>query len=361
MAKGIFLKGKNWYVDYYANGCRMREMVGPNKELAEKVLMKRKIEVAEGRFLDIKKEKKIKFEDFADEYFEIYLNANNKSLDKSDYYNLKRLKVYFSGKYLHEINALSVEKFRLERSREVGPATTNRALARLKALFNKAIAWNKFEGINPVKGVKFLKESPGRLRFLEKEEITKLVENCNDYLKPIVVVALNTGMRRGEIFNLKWRDIDFKRDMIHLMKTKNGEKRETPMNEVVKATLIKVRKHPESPYIFCEKSGLPFKNLRKSFFTACRKSDITNFRFHDLRHTFASQLVMSGVDLNTVRELLGHKSLEMTLRYSHLSPDHKKRAVDILGTRMDTVWPPEQIEQKSIENSNLVSVLNAVS
>ena len=88
------------------------------------------------------------------------------------------------------------------------------------------------------------------------------------------------------------------------------------MDEVVKITLIKTRKHPESPYIFCEKSGLPFKNLRKSFFTALKKAGIINFRFHDLSHTFASQLVMSGVDLNTVRELLGHKSLEMTLRYA---------------------------------------------
>jgi len=94
-------------------------------------------------------------------------------------------------------------------------------------------------------------------------------------------------------------------------------------------------KDPNSPYIFHNEEGKPFYNLLKSFFTACKKSGIINFRFHDLRHTFASQLVMSGVDLNTVRELLGHKSLEMTLRYSHLSPDHKKRAVDVLANQKE--------------------------
>jgi integrase len=132
------------------------------------------------------------------------------------------------------------------------------------------------------------------------------------------------------------------------LNTKNGEKREIPINEQVKSALIKVRKHPESPYIFCNKDGKPFGDIKKSWLTALNKSGILKFRFHDLRHTFASHLVMSGVDLNTVRELMGHKSLEMTLRYSHLSPDHKKRAVDILGKRMDTIWTPEKITEKSV-------------
>jgi len=144
-----------------------------------------------------------------------------------------------------------------------------------------------------------------------------------------------------------------KRDIITLLDTKNGQKREVPMNEQVKTALIRVRKHPESAFIFCNIKGKPIHDIRKSFSTALRKSDITNFRFHDLRHTFASQLVMSGVDLNTVRELLGHKDMTMTLRYSHLAQSHKQRAVDILGKRVDTFWALEPKSEKVQKAENL--------
>ena len=102
-----------------------------------------------------------------------------------------------------------------------------------------------------------------------------------------------------------------------------------------------VPRNPEDELIFSTGNGRPFKDFRKSFFTALEKSGIKGFRFHDLRHTFASHLVMSGIDLNTVRELLGHKSIKMTLRYAHLSPHHKKAAVSVLTKMMDTIWTPE--------------------
>ena len=201
-------------------------------------------------------------------------------------------------------------------------------------MYNRAIAWKRYSGENPVKGVKMFKENNQRLRFLEINEISKLLDNCEEYLKPIVMIALNTGMRKSEILNLKWRDVDINRGIIYLYNTKNGEKREIPINEEVDRALIGVRKNSESEYIFCWKNGEKIRDIRISFFTALQKSGIKEFRFHDLRHTAASHLVMSGVDLNTVRELLGHKSLKMTLRYAHLSPGHRKRAVDVLGKRI---------------------------
>jgi len=181
---------------------------------------------------------------------------------------------------------------------------------------------------------------------LTKEEIKALYYACPGHLKPIIVVALNTGMRKGEILNLKWDDLDFRQKIIYLLNTKNNEKKEIPMNQVVFYTLFKVKKHPESPYVFCNKDGKPYGSVKTAFRNALKKAGIKNFRFHDLRHTFASHLVMAGVDLNTVKELLGHKDIKMTLRYAHLSPDHKRRAVETLCNKMDTIWTPKQKKEK---------------
>jgi len=332
------IAGDEWWIDYYdATHKRYRENIGTSKVLAENTLRKRKVAIAEGKFLDIKRELRIKFEDFADEYLERHCKSNNKSWLKSDYFNLNGLKKYFAGKCLHEITPGDIEDYRTERIKEVSKSTVNRVLNCLSSLYNRAIEWGKATD-NPMTKIKPYKISGRRLRFLEQEEIDKLLSHCCAHLKPIVIVALHTGMRKGEILGLKWHDIDIKRNIIHLYDTKNGENREVPMNETVQKTIIGVLKNPESQYIFCNKDGKPYRDIKKSFFTALKNTGIINFRFHDLRHTFASQLVMAGVDLNTVRELLGHKSIDMTLRYSHLSPDHKKRAVDILGKRMDYFW-----------------------
>ncbi|MGD0336041.1 MAG: site-specific integrase [Candidatus Omnitrophota bacterium] len=350
-------KGIIYYIVYSYNGRRKTEHIGKDKKLAEAVLHKRLTEIAENKYLDVRKEQKIKFEEFADEYLQ--LHSKHKRSYNTDKKIVGLLKSFFGGKYLYEITSLDVERFKSARAKQVikraiakktiSPATVNRALAVLKSIFNKAILWGKSEK-NPCKGVELFKEDNQRLRFLEKEEIDRLLSNCCEHLKPIIIVALYTGMRKSEILKLKWHDIDIKRNIIHLLTTKNGEKREVPMNRIVQKTIIGVLKHPDSQYIFCNKDGKPYGDIKKSFFTAINNSGIVDFHFHDLRHTFASQLVMSGVDLNTVRELLGHKSLEMTLRYSHLSPDHKKRAVDVLEQNLHKTEPQTAGNLQEISN-----------
>ena len=339
---GIFKRidnnGQTIYgMDFYANGRRYRKLVGPSKALAEAALAKMEVQIAENKFLEIKRELRVKFEDFADEFYENHCKVNHRQPHKAAGSALKVLRRYFSGRYLHEINPQMIEKFKRERCMEVSPSTVNRALVTLKSLFNRAADWGKFEGHNPVVKVKLFPENNGRTQFLEKEEIVRLIEACDSRLKPIIIVAINTGMRKSEILTLKWHDIDFERGIIYLLKTKNNERREIPMNEAVKTAIVGVRKHPSSPYIFCTKKGNPYTDLRKSYGKAIKRAGIEHIVFHSLRHTFASQLVMAGVDLNSVRELLGHKSLRMTIRYSHLSLDHKKRAVEILDKQLDTL------------------------
>lgn len=227
-----------------------------------------------------------------------------------------------------------IDKFKAERVKQVKPSTVNRNLALLKCMFNKAIQWGKFNVNNPTKPVKLFKENNQRLRFLEKEEIDRLLENSAEHLRPMVILAINTGLRKGEILNLKWHDIDIKRGIIYVLNSKNNERREVVMNEWVKKTLIAVPKHPDSHYIFCNKDGKPFGDIKKSFFTACKKSGIINFHFHDLRHTFASQMRMAGIGLDRISEYLGHKTLTMTKRYAHLSPDYRKRDFELLNQKI---------------------------
>jgi integrase len=141
-------------------------------------------------------------------------------------------------------------------------------------------------------------------------------------------------MRKSEILNLTWDRVNFEQGIITLLDTKNKERRDVPMNETVRATLEAMGR--KGPLVF------PSGDMRTAFRTALKKAGIEDFRFHDLRHTFASNLVMAGEDLNTVAELLGHKGLQMTKRYSHLSPKFKARAVGILDQVMSRDQPQKQ-------------------
>jgi len=331
--KTVALSEKNsiFYIEYYKESKRYREKIGVSRSVAENTLKKRELDILENKFLDIKKDKRMRFKELAKEFIERHLAVNcSKGWWRKSLVNVQRLGRMFDEKLLHEITPLAIEKFKAERMKEVKPATVNKDLACLKTMFNKAIDWGYFEGYNPVSKVKFLKCDNKRLRYLEKEEIPILIEACSEHLKPIVIIAINTGMRKAEVLSLKWHDINFKLESIQLLKTKNNKPRHIPMNESVKNALFSVKKNPDSPYVFRNRQGGMLLDIKRSFDTARKKAGIKNFRFHDLRHTFASQLVMNGVDLNTVRELLGHSTLDMTLRYSHLSPQHKKRAVDCL-------------------------------
>lgn len=356
----------SYYIRFKHNGKIKRISVRANNyNLAEKILNKKKAEIAENKFLDIKKEKLILIEDIA----KLFLEKHSKVFKKSFKKDISRVNVilkYFRGKYLQHITVDCLNEYVLTKKDKVKTATINRELACLKTIFNKAIEWG-YANENPVRKVKLLPENNMRIRYLEKEEIDDLLKACNSlkkaiYLKPIIIIALNTGMRRGEIFNLKWEDAI--QNVIHIRESKSGRGRFIPMNNTVKETLknlspiyeLKDGKSMMSEYIFRGRSHKPIKDIRTAFRNVLKEAGISNFRFHDLRHTFASHLVMSGVDLLTVKELLGHRTLEMTMRYAHLSPDYKQRAVIVLDrffgdTVGDTVRKLEKVKIKANEKT----------
>ena len=187
---GIFRKGKNYYIDYYADGMRVRECVGFSKKAATALLHKRKTEIMEGK-AGIKRKPKIKFSDFADDYLN-FAKANKRSASR-DYTSLVHLKAEFGNLILYQITPLHIENYKIKRKALVSGATINRELACLKHIFTKAIEWGKADK-NPVKIVKMFKENNQRLRFLSKEEIQKLIDSAQDYFRPILIMAISTGM-----------------------------------------------------------------------------------------------------------------------------------------------------------------------
>ena len=200
-------------------------------------------QIAEGKFLEMNhKTPKVKLKDFAKDYLE-YSKANKRSW-KRDVVSLKNLLEVFGEKHLTEITVLMVDRYKACRKDVAKPGTVNRELACLRHMFTKAIEWGKAKE-NPVTKVKFDKETP-RLRFLTTEEAEELVKASASHLKPILIVALNTGMRKGEILSLKWENVNFQRGIIFIPDTKNKEWREVPMNSLVIETLSKVKKHHDS-------------------------------------------------------------------------------------------------------------------
>ena len=332
---GVYQRGESWYIDFRFKGQRIRESIGPSRKDAEKVIAKKKTEIIENKFLDIRKElAPIKFHDFAKEFLE-WARVNHKPSSRSrELSNIRNLEAAFENKNIHEITTWDIERWKVKKKGEVKPATVNRELATLKSMFSKAIEWGRLKE-SPTRKIKLLKGVTKRLRYLMPDEVQRLISNCSDHLKPIVILAVHTGMRKGETLSLRWDQVDFEKEIITLVDTKNDQRRYVPMDETVKSTLMALEKKGE--YVFCGlRPGRPLVWIELSFHNALEKSGIEDFKIHDLRHTFASNLIMAGVDLMTVKELLGHKTIEMTLRYAHLAPDHKMRAVNILDQVLGT-------------------------
>lgn len=330
--RGIYRRGKIWWV-MYANidGTMVYETSrSENYKDAVGILHKRKADIQAGKQVEVKRIRNYSFNELVEEYKKW---AVRQRCFKSKIYLINQLADKFGKVPLRRFNTMLVEQYQTERLQRNKPATVNRLLATLSHMLHKATDWSMVEEetLKQIRKVKMLQENNKRLRYLSKEESQKLINCCDSHLKPIVITALNTGMRKGEILSLKWDDVDLKNGFILLDITKNGERHEIPLNNTLRATLSSLQRRLDIPYVFFDKvTGKPYKDVKKSFASALRRAGIHDFHFHDLRHSFASSLVMAGVDITTIKELLNHKTLTMTLRYAHLAPSHKVKAVEVL-------------------------------
>lgn len=344
MSGGIYKRGENFCIDFTFKGKRIRETIGPSRKIAEAVIAKRKVEILEHKYLDVQAESKpVSFHSFGVEYI-AWSKANKKPNSvRQNVCQLRRLESFFKDKNIQDISLLDLERWKTKRKEmvkvrgkgkgqdKIGKSCLNGELRLLKGLFSKAVVWGRCKE-NVAKGVKLLKGENQRTRFLSLEEIEIFLANCTEPLKTICTIILHTGLRKSEILGLKWSEINFDQNLITVLDSKNHEVRRIPMNETVQGVLRELPHH--GGYVFSQPNGKKYFSVQKAFDKAKQASGIIDISLHTWRHTFASYLVMENVDLTTIMYLLGHHSLQMVLRYSHLSPQHKSHAVNVLDSLM---------------------------
>ncbi len=366
--------------------------IARTKTEARSYLEKVHTQMREGRYLDRRKEVKTKFEDAVKRFLEwsaLHMRVNGQETDiwASRYWLASH---YFKGKPLDKITGGDVERFRQELSKvprkrnrgglkklpngkwqvtwsfkgsyhrhvvateEAARKKLEKALAgikekeflsrkaldevigRLKRLFNLCIEWGLCE-YNPAGRIKLFRVDDRRYRYLSEEEEEALLNVCTPYLKRVVLFALHTGMRKGEILGLRWGDVDFHNAVAIVPASRSKSKRDRciPLNSVAMSVLNELpRPMDRQAYIFGNSAAGRQDNLKRLWNVALAVAGIENFHFHDLRHTYASRLVSAGVDLAVLRELLGHSDFTMTLRYAHLHPSRLREAVTILEQKL---------------------------
>jgi integrase len=337
-----------WYANFIVRGRRYRQKLeAQNKAQAKQMAHKLEEDVINRRFELVGKYHSVTLEKLAEKYID-YVKELKRSWSR-DVVSLKNiLSMVIDSKPLGkftimEITTFHIQKYQIRRKRELDEkfeakgipkedrnyATVNRELACLRHMFYLALEWELVEK-NPVasRSIKFFPEKR-RDRLLSKEELGELLSACEGRLRNIVLVALNTGMRMGEIFNLRWDQVDLFNRKILLTRTKTNQNRSIPINDFLFGVLESIERRNE--YVFSHASGKPLGSVKISFKKVLRKAEIDDFRLHDLRHQFASYLAMGRIDETTIAELLGHSKKTMTSRYSHSSWERKVEAVEIIG------------------------------
>jgi integrase len=340
------LEDGRWRVSWMFEGKYHRIKVR-NRSEAKAYLEKIHTDIREDRYLDVKqKPVKTTFEDSANRFLLWSKSSNARSTQELDKLCVRTWLAFpaFKGKTLDKITVSDVQRYKeslfhekiknstCRAGKPLSPRTIDIRISRLKRLFSLCVIWELCEH-NPVLKVKLLKKDNKITRFLSEEEETRLMEHASPALRQVIQFALHTGMRRGEILGLKWSDINFQTHVAVIPATRAKGKRERviPLNAVA-FKIIQDIPHPinREALVFSNQNGKIWDRLRKQWEHARTLAGLKDFRFHDLRHTFASKLAMSGISLTVIKELLGHTDYETTLRYAHLAQGFTNDAVTVL-------------------------------
>lgn len=374
---GIFqYVGKNgtvYGIDYYAGGKKHREIIGELLGEARQKLEERRTQAKSGNYMSLVQRRKVTFGQLKDEYEKV--QKGESYFEKSRKYYLKIFEDFFGkDRRLYQISPLDIERFKTTRKetktqhgKDRSEVSVNRELETLRHMFNKAAEWGWMEK-NPFDRFKkpggkssiFYQENNDRTRYLEENEIQKLLDVAPPHLKNVIKAAIFTGMRMGDILRLKWNQVDLERRLLTFKEQKKKDKeRIKPLNNDMINLLLEIKQtyllmEIEPEYIFLGPKGKkrpprPVKCVRRTFNTALKKAGIQDFHFHDLRHTSASHLIMRGASMKAVQEHLNHSSPTMTNRYAHLSDKFQREQVELLNGLCDE----EKSSKKLVRNEEI--------
>jgi integrase len=334
----LYRRGQKWYASYSADGRRIQESTGTaNRREAEKFLALRVSEAQRGVYV---KNIHVPLPELWDRYL-AYAMTHKRSWkrDEQMFANLSR---FLGPVPLDAITPLRVEQFQQVRVREVCPATVNRETALLKHMLNMAGRWNLYRGANPVRSVKFLSEDNLQFHTLSQEAERAILACCPPYLQDMIVFALNTGLRSGDIFKLQWEEVDLEQRQLHVLIEKTRRVLTIPINDAAYGILAAWNGMRKGPYVFYNHmTGDRFRDLKAGFKLACKQAGVQAVTWHTLRHSFASRLIQSGADLVTVKELLGHSTILVTMRYAHTNQHAKAKAVQAINCARSVTMTPK--------------------
>lgn len=358
---GLFRRDQVWWMRFTYKGKQVRRSTEvTDKKLAAKIYAKLMTQIAEGKWFDRPIGEDKLFEEMIEKYLSEYSISKTLLGRHRDKSLARRLTSFFGGLKLKEISSSLVVDYKSKRRKEgAAPATIEREICLIKRAFNLALKEWEWIRDNPVSRVSKERFNNQIDRWLTLEEEEKLLNACQVWVRQIALFALNTGMRQGEILNLRWPYVDLLRKALTVMESKNGEKRSIPLNQKAHEILVsqaKVR-HTNSDYVFITSVGTKIgkRNLARPFQVAVERAQIMRFRFHDLRHTFATRLIQSGVDIYTVAKLLGHKDIRMTQRYAHHSTESLRFGVAVLD-RVSTILAQSGSIQEKRATGNPVTL-----
>ncbi len=333
----VFRRGGVYWYDFWFQGERFQESTGlNNKTAASRAEAIRKAEMAEGRAGIRSRKATPIFEKFVNDEF-LPWAENEHRAHPATYVrygvSAKALIPFFGKCRLEAISAGLVEKFKVSRSMAISPAGTNRDLAALRMILNFAKRQEHIDR-NPVCNVKFLPEGPGNMRIVSHQEQQRYLRVASPLVHDVVVLIVETGMRPEEVFRLQAEDLKLPQRYLKITRGKTRFARRNilltePALEVLRQRLAKAK----GPYLFPHRSDMnrPLNNIDRGHHTAvCDAGIVPSFRLYDFRHTFGSRSAMAGVDLATLKELMGHSSITTTMRYVHPTPEHKRKAIDKL-------------------------------